>query len=242
MEEEAGKTITTDQGIMQWNPDTKRYDIKAGNSPEKADKQQGTVHQLDDGSLIVAHPDGSATAVTVNGKPVKGPPKEPKEPPDHGQNFVDANGHMIRVEPGGTVPKGAVTAGGLNTENVNSAKADEVEKKAREQAGKDLALVQQFVDNPSPAGDVAIVMHFMGAVKPESLGRMRFNKNEQDYIEGTRSKFGDLQALLTRTVNGQKLTPQQRQDMLKTMQIIAGPQSGGTEQWGRDANGKLVRK
>lgn len=69
-EEEAGKTITTDQGIMQWNPETKRYDIKAGGSPDKA--AAGTVHQLEDGSLIIAHPDGSATPITMNGQPVKG--------------------------------------------------------------------------------------------------------------------------------------------------------------------------
>jgi hypothetical protein len=34
-EEESGKTITTDQGVMQWNPETKRYDIKAGGAPTK---------------------------------------------------------------------------------------------------------------------------------------------------------------------------------------------------------------
>ena len=87
-QEEAGKTITTDQGIMQWNPTSQRYDIKAGGAPDKAQKETGTVHQLEDGSLIVAHPDGSATAVTVDGKPVKGPAKEkPVGSPE--QQFID---------------------------------------------------------------------------------------------------------------------------------------------------------
>ncbi len=72
-----GKTITTDQGIMQFNPETKRYDISVGRSP---DKSQGTVHQLEDGSFIIAHPDGSATPVTVNGKPAKGKGPADKEP------------------------------------------------------------------------------------------------------------------------------------------------------------------
>lgn len=76
-EEESGKTITTDQGIMQWNPDTKRYDIQAGKAPEKPTKEAGTVHQLEDGSLVIAHPDGTATAVTLDGKPVKGEAKTP---------------------------------------------------------------------------------------------------------------------------------------------------------------------
>lgn len=246
-EEEQGKIITTDQGIMQWNHETKRYDIKAGNSPEKNEKQTGTVHQRADGSLIVVHPDGTATAVTINGKPAQGPAKEPKEPPDHGQNFVDANGHMIRVEPGGTVPKGAVTPGGASTEAVGEAKRTETEKAAKEQAAKDVQTVQQFVDKPSPAGDVAIIMHFMGAVKPENLGKMRFNKNEQDYIEKTRSSFGDLQAFLQKVVNGQRLTPTERKDMVGTMKIIAGQGEqdrppGAVEHWGRDANGKLVKQ
>lgn len=34
-QEEAGKTITTDEGVMQWNPATQKYDIKAGNAAEK---------------------------------------------------------------------------------------------------------------------------------------------------------------------------------------------------------------
>lgn len=144
-EEAAGKTITTDQGIFQWNPETKRYDIKAGNA---ATKEQGTVHQLADGSLVVAHPDGTATAVTLNGQPIKGKTTEPKtpqftadeaarirasggnpdkpetltesvlrkahqigeKPEDHGQNLIDpTTGKLLRVQPGQTVPKGAMT-------------------------------------------------------------------------------------------------------------------------------------
>lgn len=39
-------------------------------------------------------------------------------PPDKGQNFIDpATGRMVRIEPGGAVPKGAMTASGLNTVN-----------------------------------------------------------------------------------------------------------------------------
>lgn len=73
--ESAGKTITTDQGIMQWNPETKRYDIQAGSTPEA---KGGSVHQLDDGTLIMAHPDGTATPVTVNGQPAKGKVSTPQ--------------------------------------------------------------------------------------------------------------------------------------------------------------------
>lgn len=77
-QEEGGKTITTDQGIMQYDPATQRYDIKAGGAPDKKEAG-GTVHQLEDGSLIYAKPDGTATAVTMNGQPVKGKTAQPKE-------------------------------------------------------------------------------------------------------------------------------------------------------------------
>ncbi len=60
---------------MQWNPQTNRYDINAGNAPDKA--AAGTVHQLDDGSLIIAHSDGTATPITMNGQPVKGKSTQP---------------------------------------------------------------------------------------------------------------------------------------------------------------------
>src|SRR5690348_3096445 len=45
-EKGAAKTIETDQGVMQWNPETHRYDINAGNLPEK--KQGGSIHQDDE--------------------------------------------------------------------------------------------------------------------------------------------------------------------------------------------------
>jgi hypothetical protein len=44
--------------------------------------------------------------------------KVPAIPADHGQNFVDpATGRLVRVEPNGVVPKGAVTAAGENAVN-----------------------------------------------------------------------------------------------------------------------------
>ena len=87
-QEEAGKTITTDQGIMQWNPSTQRYDIKAGGTPEKAEKETGTVHQTEDGTFIIAKPDGTAIPLTIDGKPVKGPAKE-KATVSPEQQFID---------------------------------------------------------------------------------------------------------------------------------------------------------
>lgn len=260
-EEMEGKTLETDQGIFQWNPDTKRYDVKAGNS--KAPKEAGTVHQLDDGSLILAHPDGTATAVTLDGKPVKGKvaEKEPNQYADFKADYAkshpgadateiqkafeknkqqperpktelvevpDGKGGFVTREVGGgaSLPANARTLGGVNSEATKNAESEDTANKAKSQAQQDYTTVKHFVDNPSPTGDVAIIMHFMGAVKPDNLGKMRFNKNEQDFIVKTRSSFGDLQALGQKVMNGQKLTPAQRQDMLKTMGVIAGTGAG----------------
>lgn len=79
-EEESGKTITTHQGVMQWNPATQRYDIKAGDAPEKPEKTTATIRQDRDGNLWAVHPDGISVPVTANGQQLKG------EVPEHAGN------------------------------------------------------------------------------------------------------------------------------------------------------------
>lgn len=84
-QEEEGKTITTDQGIMQWNPETKRYDISAGNVPHK--DGASSIHTDSDGNLLHVDAEGHATPVTINGQPVKGKLPEPKEGNDFEQYY-----------------------------------------------------------------------------------------------------------------------------------------------------------
>lgn len=142
---------------------------------------------------------------------------------DRGQNFVDPKTHrLIRVEPGGAVPEGAVTAGGLSSETVNENKQEATAKKAREDAQKEYKLAQSLASNPSPTNDVALVMRYIGATKPDSIGKLRLNQNEINLVYGTRSTLGDLEALAQKVSSGQSLTPQQRKDMLATMRILAG--------------------
>jgi hypothetical protein len=253
-ENESGKTVDTDQGIMQLNPKTNRYDILVGKKP--GTKETGTVHQLDDGSLVIAHPDGTATAVTLNGKPVKGeaktPPRvspedqaieedqkahpgettaeaiahvkrtteRPEKPEDKGENY-EVNNTLVRVHPGQEIPVGAKRTNVAASEQLASDKSDTAVKKAREDAASDYKLAQQFAAHPSPTNDVALVMHYIGATKPESLGKLRLNNNEMNLVLGTRSSFGDLQAFAQKVINGQKLTPTQRSDMLETMKTIS---------------------
>lgn len=67
-------TTETDQGVIQFNPETGRFDIKVGGLPSK---QSSAVHTEvgDDGVLYNVTPDGKATAFTVNGQPFKPQPK-----------------------------------------------------------------------------------------------------------------------------------------------------------------------
>jgi hypothetical protein len=71
-------TIETDQGVIQWNPDTQRYDINAGKTPikEGAAKVETDVN----GNLIQVASDGTAKPVTMNGVPVKGKQPEVSRP------------------------------------------------------------------------------------------------------------------------------------------------------------------
>ena len=130
------------------------------------------------------------------------------------------------VRPGQEVAPGTTTAAGLNSESVNANKQDAASKKATADAQKEYQIAQRLAANPSPTNDVALLMRFIGATKPDALGKLRLNQNEVSLVLGTRSSFGDLEALAEKVQNGQKLTPQQRTDMLSTMKVIAGGDEG----------------
>src|SRR6185437_9860227 len=69
-------------------------------------------------------------------------------------------------------------------------------------------------------------MRYVGATKPDSIGKLRLNQNEINLVLHTRSTLGDLAALTQKVQNGQMLTPEQRQDMLKTMKTLTGGDEG----------------
>jgi len=123
---------------------------------------------------------------------------------------------------GQAIPHGAISPAGMNTEQVNSDKQEAVAKKAREDAGKEYTLAENLAAHPSPTNDLALVMRYIGATKPDSLGKLRLNQNEMSLVLGTRSTFGDLEALANKVKSGQMLTGTQRKDMLDTMKMLTG--------------------
>jgi hypothetical protein len=111
-EEEEGKTIVTDQGIMGWNPQTKKYDIPMGKSPAPKSPKE-TSEEQDIADYMANHPGAKIHEAREKTRIV-----QPREPADHGQNFIDpATGQLVRVEPGQVAPPGALSPGGFSTTN-----------------------------------------------------------------------------------------------------------------------------
>lgn len=152
---------------------------------------------------------------------------EPPQRPPQALMIPPGGGAAQLVQPGTIVQPGSVTPGGASGESVSADKETKAAEKAKDDASKEYQLVQGLAAKPSPTNDLAIVMRFIGATKPDSLGKLRLNNNEVNLVYGTRSAMGNLEALVSRLQNGQSLTPQQRTDMLSTMKILASGGGGG---------------
>lgn len=126
------------------------------------------------------------------------------------------------VRPGQTVTPGSMSASQFGAGNAADVKQGKAEDAAAANMDSELGLMKQFAANPSPTNDAAMLMHYIGATKPESMGKIRLNDRELKLFGGTRSSLGDAEALLTKVANGQSLTPDQRKDMVDTMTMISG--------------------
>jgi hypothetical protein len=147
-----------------------------------------------------------------------------------GPIFVTPEGKVERVAPGGTVEAGSMSPTQVGAGNAADVKQGKADAQATANAAKDYQLMQTLATHPSPTNDLAMVMHYIGATKPDSMGKLRLNQNEISLVMGTRSSMGDLEALAQKVQNGQMLTPEQRNNMLATMRILSqanqGPQNG----------------
>lgn len=143
----------------------------------------------------------------------------------------DGTRKAVSIRAGDVIPQGALSLSGQNSETVNSDKKGQAAEEAARNMDDELGLMKQFAAQPSPTNDAAMLMHYIGATKPESMGKIRLNENEIRLFGGTRNSLGDAEALLTKVSNGQSLTPKQRQDMINTMTAITqathrGPSQG----------------
>jgi hypothetical protein len=144
---------------------------------------------------------------------------------------------VIGAKSGTVLPAGAMTAQQMGGEQVSRDKEIEGERVAKKKAGETYQTAQRLVDqaekakDPSTAAtaDAALVMQLAGAIKPDALGKLRWNQSEQDFlIKRTRSLGGDVEALASKAAGGEHviLTSAQRKAFLETMKnIAAGPES-----------------
>ena len=151
----------------------------------------------------------------------------------------------FRPSAGAPLPQGTMSLTQLGQGNEKD--VQETQKSIGEV--KSLSGVTQMMsqlarDNTGPS-DFGIIMSFTGAVKPENVGKLRWQKAEQDYIEGLRSSYGDLEAWKNKIGSGQRLTDQEKQQMIHAVQVVqnakaqeAGLQRNGNDWYAKGADGQ----
>jgi hypothetical protein len=104
----------------------------------------------------------------------------------------------------------------------DAAKQKDTDKKTQDLQSTidEIAESREYAATPSATNDYGLLMNFIGVTKPESLAKLRLNQNEVHLATGTRGTLGDIKALVQKVENGEMLTPEQRQEMLKTMGIV----------------------
>lgn len=83
-----------------------------------------------------------------------------------------------------------------------------------------LDLIKNAVENPNPQNDSAIIYAFVKALDPESVVR----EGEITFVQAARSVPSKMKALLSRAVDGQTLTPTERQNIFNFAQNAANLQ------------------
>lgn len=243
----AAHTITTDQGIMQWNPETKRYDIRAGGSPEKS-PTGGSVHTLADGTMIIAHPDGSATPITINGQPAKAKVPETGESTDiKNYQFAkeqgykgtfeqwqkdEANRKQPRpgVEPGTwTLQEGPDGKPLLFNSKTGATRPAPEGLNPRGTAAKDqpvkdaLAYAENYMKRGkfTGPGDLALMDQFYQAAKPK-----RMNEKQNQLLLDSQSLIESAKQGIERkfSPNAPYFDDTQRQNIVDTMRDLAASQ------------------
>lgn len=157
----------------------------------------------------------------------------------------DANGKPIEYN-SKTGETRAVAAGGVQKAGTKE-KHDAAEEK-RIGPGRDaLKYADDYMKTGAftGPGDVALQEKFFELAKPSSGFRM--TKEQMKKIQDSASWMGSIEGKGYHALHGTWFSPTQRQEIVTTMKSLQGthePAGGGgkTEEWDRDANGRLVKK
>jgi len=221
--------MTGNNGQPRINPDTnKPYSYLEAYQSVKQAGQKPAAENTEDkaisdwlGANNLPNTPANRNKARLSLKAEERPPKEPNEQEQSIRDWLEAsnlpNTPANRVQARKAILEGQVNARGEATAN---SKQDEL-KKGASQALKNMnALMKQ----DTPASNYAFLMNFIG-MSYEGVRGARLNRAEIERAAMTRALPDALQNSYDLWVQRKQLTPQQKQEMLKTAEAIAGTYS-----------------
>lgn len=178
--ETEGKTITTAQGVMQWNPETKRYDIPAGESakPDKTDQPQ---QQLID-----------AEAAVQNAKTPEEKTAAQAKVTQLRQSIADyASASQKPERPGAEGDKN--TARADKSYQLQSTRLDKLRQPV-EQINQRIGRLNDTMSQKSPQADALVAPELLTIMAGGQGSGLRMNESEIARIVGGRSAWENLKA------------------------------------------------
>ena len=121
------------------------------------------------------------------------------------------------------VGPGTVTPAGMTQEAEAQAKEERTYQDAQANTLNEYRTAKLLAAQPSPANDRILLMHFIGATKPDDIQKLRLNNNELALAKGARSKYGDLESIAQHWTSGQLLPADQKADFVHAMGMMALP-------------------
>jgi hypothetical protein len=226
-EEMEGKTVTTAGGIFQWNPATRKYDVKVGDAPEKEEKTP--THFFDkDGNAWLLKPDGSAVPVHgPSGQQLQGGKETPtktevrnvmKNGKPHQVLFNSETGEEMRDlgETGEKPPTVNVNAetSALDRESSRFAKTHEANVKAANDQLEKIVEARALLTTGNAESQALAVPKVLTALISGQGTGVRITQAELNQIAAARGIQGDFQAWVQRISSGKKLTPDQTSQLV----------------------------
>jgi hypothetical protein len=220
-EEEAGKTVTTDDGIFQWNPETKAYDKRVGDAPGKQEVQGKTV--VTDQGVMQWNPDTKHYDIPVGNAPPK-PVTPEMDKHEAYQKYLKEQGvddtYRSRInfekEWADAVQKperpGVGDARADKSYQLQSSRLDKIRTPVS-QLNQRLGRLNDTLNQQNPQADALIGPELLSVMAGGVGSGVRMNEAEIARIVGGRSAWENLKANLqhwsTNPKDARSITPEQ---------------------------------
>lgn len=219
--EVAGRTITTDKGIFQWNPETNKYDIPAGNAPDK--KPDSLDQQYQD--AIERGDTAAATRILKVKHDLAAAGQAPERPQKPQQVLMtipqpDGLQKVIEVTPGMTIPGAASKPGeaaAASRKDITAHDRDYIKPaEATEKSYQMMQHAYQEYEAARAAGKTlptgAQSMLALSQHMATTFGGVKGNRVTKEMIQehlGARSISDSALVAIQRLTNGDALAPDQ---------------------------------